>query len=61
MQIPLLAVVCVQIWYDGKQVGDSITSFYAEMLNMLIDTDFKRFIDDKHKILYENVTNLTQM
>ncbi|KAK3099929.1 hypothetical protein FSP39_011933 [Pinctada imbricata] len=37
MQIPLLAVICVQIWYDGKQVGDSITSFYAEMLNMLIE------------------------
>ncbi|KAK3100702.1 hypothetical protein FSP39_023975 [Pinctada imbricata] len=37
MQIPLLAVVCVQIWYDGNQVGDSITSFYAEMINMLIE------------------------
>ncbi|KAK3083142.1 hypothetical protein FSP39_015055 [Pinctada imbricata] len=37
MQIPLLAVVCVQIWYEGKQVGDSLTSFYASMLDMLIE------------------------
>ncbi|KAK3099656.1 hypothetical protein FSP39_007574 [Pinctada imbricata] len=49
MQIPLLAVVCVQIWYDGKQVGDSITSFYAEMLNMLIER-----ANEKHKIELEH-------
>ncbi|KAK3100270.1 hypothetical protein FSP39_017236 [Pinctada imbricata] len=47
--IPLLAVVCVQIWYDGKQVGDSITSFYAEMLNMLIER-----ANEKHKIEIEH-------
>ncbi|KAK3099404.1 hypothetical protein FSP39_003862 [Pinctada imbricata] len=49
MQIPLLAVVCVQIWYNGKQVGDSITSFYAEMLNMLIER-----ANEKHKIEIEH-------
>ncbi|KAK3100390.1 hypothetical protein FSP39_019208 [Pinctada imbricata] len=49
LQIPLLAVVCVQIWYDGKQVGDSITSFYAEMLNMLIER-----ANEKHKIEIEH-------
>ncbi|KAK3083768.1 hypothetical protein FSP39_002878 [Pinctada imbricata] len=37
MQIPLLAVVCVQIWYEGKQVGYGMASFYAAMLNMLIE------------------------
>ncbi|KAK3100730.1 hypothetical protein FSP39_024358 [Pinctada imbricata] len=49
MQIPLLAVVCVQIWYDGKQVGDSITSFYTEMLNMLIER-----AKQKHEIEIEH-------
>ncbi|KAK3084874.1 hypothetical protein FSP39_020607 [Pinctada imbricata] len=37
MQIPLLAVVCVQIWYEEKQIEDSMTGFYAEMLNMMIE------------------------
>ncbi|KAK3093806.1 hypothetical protein FSP39_020461 [Pinctada imbricata] len=36
-QIPLLAVVCIQIWYDGQQIGESMTSFYTAMVNMMIE------------------------
>ncbi|KAK3083781.1 hypothetical protein FSP39_003128 [Pinctada imbricata] len=45
MKIPLLAVVCVQIWIEEKQFGDSMTSFFAAMLNMLIERAY-----EKHKL-----------
>ncbi|KAK3107536.1 hypothetical protein FSP39_016919 [Pinctada imbricata] len=37
VKIPLLAVVCVQIWYEGRQTRDSMTSFYSELTDMLIE------------------------
>ncbi|KAK3083383.1 hypothetical protein FSP39_021203 [Pinctada imbricata] len=37
MKIPLLAVVCVQLCYEGEDIGKSCTTFYSSMLNMLIE------------------------
>ncbi|KAK3085118.1 hypothetical protein FSP39_024705 [Pinctada imbricata] len=36
MQIPLMAIACVQIWYEDKDAGNSMTSLYVALLDLLI-------------------------
>lgn len=41
--------------------NESLSPHQNKILEALIDKDFKEFIEDKHKVLYENVEKLTQM
>ncbi|KAK3084865.1 hypothetical protein FSP39_020444 [Pinctada imbricata] len=36
MQIPLMAIACVQIWYEGKDVGKCLTGLYVALIDLLI-------------------------
>ncbi|KAK3094429.1 hypothetical protein FSP39_001672 [Pinctada imbricata] len=42
IKIPLLAVVCVQLWYEDEDVGDTMASFYVAMANMMIERAIRR-------------------
>ncbi|KAK3084752.1 hypothetical protein FSP39_018278 [Pinctada imbricata] len=36
MQIPLMAIACVQIWYEEIDIGNSMTNLYVALLNLLV-------------------------
>ncbi|KAK3104789.1 hypothetical protein FSP39_010157 [Pinctada imbricata] len=42
MKIPLMAIACTQIWYEEKDVGNSMTSLYVALLDLLIRRSNKK-------------------